>query len=431
MRKMNGMMTRLLACVLLLATAAVSLASCEVKEKAEEAWGTIKDGATDIYDEVKEKVGGSVVIEPLSGNEYISLCATAMTSEIAADPSAYSDTLSVSSFAGASGGMNEAGAAYVTLDRIVGKIVHVENGSEGDYMTSPAGEQPIVDIDEATSKLCVVLPNGCNTLEEWLAMAGAANFVVQISGVMQRGLQATVEPTNAPDTSVIWSVSSAEAEVDVAEYIRLVVDPSDGKKVTVVALAPFGGYEFTITCTTVLEGCTATCKVTYEGVPSYVGLLQTDGLVTDVVTLYANSTNTFEIVLGNVFGDVGSAFNRYAVGGVSWEGEYVLRKGSYTGGQWGYGVEDETVDASASKDFLNRRCLNSVYVEDGNVILKIKDSIRSYDSISDGQRSLYVSGDPILCVTVKETLSGVEQTFRFKIVQTVTSVALSDETLTF
>lgn len=58
MKKMNitAMMTRLLACVLLLATAAVSLASCEVKEKAGEAWETVKDGATDIYDEVKEKI---------------------------------------------------------------------------------------------------------------------------------------------------------------------------------------------------------------------------------------------------------------------------------------------------------------------------------------------------------------------------------------
>lgn len=438
MRKTNGMMTRLLACVLLLATAVVSLASCEVKDKADEAWETVKDGATDLYEEVKEKISGSIVIEPLSGNEHISLCAITTASETV-DPTTYSETLSASSFVGASGGMNEMGSVYVTLDRIVGKIVSVRNGIEGDYMTLCAEEQPIVDIDEATSKLCVILPDGCNTVEEWIASENSASFVVQVSNVIQKGLEATVESSYTLNKNVRWAVSSAESDVEASEYLRLVVDPADSKKISVLALAPFGGHEFTITCTTVVGGYTATCKVTYEGLPTYIGLYNdgSDTLVTDeddVITMIVdNSTiQTFEILLGNAFGDVDDQFNHFVVGSCSWEGSYTLREGSFSGGQWGYGVEERTCDAITYSEFLTRQCINSVFYENGNLCLSLKKSIRSYDvTDDDNQRTKWVSGDPILCITVKETLSGVKQTFRFKFVLSEVSVALSDTTLTF
>ena len=58
MKKKNtkAMLTRILACVLLVATLGISLASCSAKDTAGKAWDTAVDGAEKIYDAAKDKM---------------------------------------------------------------------------------------------------------------------------------------------------------------------------------------------------------------------------------------------------------------------------------------------------------------------------------------------------------------------------------------
>ena len=59
-KNMKTMITRILACALLVATLGLSLASCAAKDKVKDAagkvWDTAKDGAEKIYDAAKDKI---------------------------------------------------------------------------------------------------------------------------------------------------------------------------------------------------------------------------------------------------------------------------------------------------------------------------------------------------------------------------------------
>lgn len=350
MRKTNGMMTRLLACLLLLTTAAVSLASCKVQDQAEEAWGTIKDGATDLYDGVKDKI---------------------------------------------------------TVEQ-----------------TDDLGEISLFS-----------LYTGTETVEE--------------QDVMVQVIRATVLPESVANKSTTWEVywmdnQTGDEDAAVTDYVTVTactesapyMEQEGSNFCKITCKQAFSGSKVGVRVTTVVGGYTATCEVRYEGRPSHLGIhkaLDEGGYehVTGEILLNTGTTYSFKLVPDNVFHNVGDNFDHYGVAGLSWEGSFVLREGYWNNNQWGYGVTDVTKDASECVEMLNRFCVNSVACRDGNLVITLNNSIRSYDKTSSGQRSVYISGDAILCVTVKETNSGVTQTLRVKITPSVSSVALSDDTLTF
>lgn len=428
MKKKNtkAMITRILACVLLVATLGLSLASCAAKDKAKDAagkvWDTAKDGAEKIYDAAKDKIA----MEQVSGMAAIKL----LSAEETVTTPTYAGTLTASDFAGNWTNTNGKGALYVQSKECVGTITSVTGATMGDYWSAEAGEKPVVAIDGNNSKLSVLLPTGYNDVAAWAA--AAADFSITVTPVMEKTLQATVLPESATDKSVTWSVSATEEGVDASEYIRLLTfDGAAENKISVLALQPFGGHEFIIKCTTVVGGFTAECKVTYEGVPSYLGFHQVlaDGgyrFVNDQPTLITGTTYTFKLAVDNVFHSVGDKFGNYEI-------VKCYATGSYVGEVWTSGLgntgEQKTIDASTLGSLLF-----GAKIEGDTVSLYDLVSVMDYTyPLSAGAGVRYKSGaeNVVYHVDIRDTVSGVVNTLSFQVKSSVTSVSLSESNLVF
>ena len=417
--------TRILACVLLVATLGLSLASCaagdKVKDTANKAWDTAVDGAERIYDAAKDKI----TMEQVSGMAAIKLLSD---EETVAVPT-YAGTLTASDLVdGAWSSTNGKGAVYIQTKYRVGHIASVTGAIMSDYWSSNAGSQPIVAVDGNCSYLCVLLPAGYTDAATWAS--AASDFSITVTPVIEKMLQATVLPEKAADKSVTWWVSCAEDDIDVSDYIRLL--PGDDNKVTVLALQPFAGHEFVITCRTNVGGYSAECKVTYVGEPSYLDFCEilADGsyrrVDTDAIILDSGSTYQFKLCLDNVFNCVGSSYGQYEV--VKCYGT-----GSYVGTVWASGVGNTGTEKVM--DVSNFGSLLFSAKIDG-------DTLSLYDlvSITDYVYRLAASADVryksgaenvVLHVDVRDTISGVINTLNFRVKSSVESVSLSESHLYF
>ena len=444
MKKKNtkAMLTRILACVLLVATLGLSLASCtagdKVKDTAGKAWDTAVDGAKKIYDSAKDKIA----MEQVSGMAAIKL----LSAEETVTTPTYAGTLTASDFAAGNWtNTNGKGALYVQSKECVGTITSVTGATMGDYWFAEPGEKPVVAIDGNNSKLSVLLPAGYTDVATWAATA--TDFSITVTPVMEKTLQAIVYPESATDKSVTWSVSCTDAEVDASDYIRLLTfDGAAENKISVLALQPFGGHEFIIKCATVIGGFSAECKVTYVGEPSRINAYYTNadgvetllpGFVAEssayMPTLLVGSTSDIRLAMDNVFHNVGADYGNYKVVSMSMTGIINVRHYTYNMGDVTEGDISQlylaTVDAS---QFI------AATVDGDTLHIKVnatyKNAKFNLTGGYSGSYDQYVSdcGDvPYFVVTVEDQVSGKQGVVRFKIDTSVTAVSLSDNTLTF
>ena len=431
MKKKNtkAMLTRILACVLLVATLGLSLASCAAKDKVKDAagkaWDTAVDGAEKIYDKAKD----SMAFEQTSGMAAIRLLSDTETDESAAVPT-YAGTLTAQDFADGYVGTNGNGYAYVQGTMRVGSIASITGATIGDYWFAEPGDQPVVAVDGNISKICVLFPKGYTDVATWAANAG--DFSITVMPVMEKTLQAIVKPDSATDKSVTWSVSATEEGVDVSEYIRLLTfDGAAENKVTVLALKPFAGHEFRIVCKTNVGGLTAECKVTYVGEPQFMDFFRVneDGSDTYIAgreIIDSGAVYKVKIAMDNVFGDVGAGFGNYEI-------VKCYATGSYVGEVWisgrGNTGEQRTIDTSKLGSLLF-----DAKVDGDTVSLYDLVSVMDYTyGLAAGAGIRYKSGaeNVVYHVDIRDTVSGVINTFSFQVKSSVTSVSLSESNLVF
>lgn len=348
-KNMKTMITRILACALLIATLGLSLASCAAKDKvkdaARKAWDTAVDGAEKIYDAAKDKI-------------------TAEQTE---------------------------GFGEIALLSLAG------------------GTETVDDKD-----------------------------------VMYQIIQAHVLPDSATDKSTTWEVywidnQTGNEDANVTDYVTVMAcigaqpytaqPGSNWCKVT--CKQPFAGSTIGVRVTTVVGGFTAECRVTYEGVPSYLGFHQvlTDGntqFVDRQLTLTTGTTYTFKLAVDNVFHSVGDKFGNYEI-------VKCYATGSYVGEVWTSGLgntgEQKTIDASTLGSLLF-----GAKIEGDTVSLYDLVSVMDYTyPLSAGAGVRYKSGaeNVVYHVDIRDTVSGVVNTLSFQVKSSVTSVSLSESNLVF
>lgn len=356
--KTKNLVTRILACALLVATLGLSLASCtigdKVKDTADKAWDTAKDGAEKIYDAAKDKM----TTEQTEGIGQISLLS---------------------------------------------------------------------------------LYTGTETVDE-------KDVVYQI-------IQATVLPDSATDKSTTWEVywidnQTGSEDAAVTDYVTVMACIGDqpytaqpgANYCKVTCKQPFAGSTIGVRVTTVVGGFTAECKVTYEGVPTYLGfhkVLAEGGYehVTGQQRLEIGATD-FALALDNPLHGVGSNYGQFAVTSVQFEGKIRLY---YDLGGTKHYVPNEYVDlsdyaaelSSKGDESLNVSNFITASIGDGTLQVQCKRAVSGYTIAGDSVMYTVETEAPVVfTVTVKDTVSGVLNTLRFSILD-VSSVSLSDSTLTF
>lgn len=357
-KNMKTMITRILACALLIATLGLSLASCTIGDKAKDTagkvWDTAIDGAGKIYDAVKDKI----TMEQTEGIGQISLLS---------------------------------------------------------------------------------LYTGTETVDE-------KDVVYQI-------IQATVLPDSATDKSTTWEVywidnQTGSEDAAVTDYVTVMActaaapytEQSGSNYCKVTCKQPFAGSTIGVRVTTVVGGFTAECRVTYAGTPSYLGYhkILEDGYehITGKITLDSGSETSFELTLDNAFHSVGADFGTFEI--VSTE----MVNGVIKADKMSYNLTGSKLMETLDNYDITKHVSDFVTVTlDGDVLkVKVDKAIESWIGDASGSsssgwyyqfNSFAESGKPYFAITVRDTVSGVENTLRFYIESAVQSVSLSDAALTF
>lgn len=270
--------------------------------------------------------------------------------------------------------------------------------------------------------------------------------------VMIQVIQATVLPESATDKSTTWEVywidnQTGNEDAAVTDYVTVLActaekpynAQSGSNYCKVTCKQPFAGSTIGVRVTTVVGGFTAECQVRYEGKPQFMNfhLLNEDGSDTYIAgkeTFATGADYKVKMVLGNAFWDVGDNYGTYEVS-LKLVGTIKADCIQYnTSGSWLYSTNDAyDISAYVSK-FV------SVAVEGNVLTVTVESAIESFVGGNKGGPSAGEywqfagyndTGKPVVEVTVRDTVSGIENTLRFEIRSSVESVALSDNTLVF
>lgn len=259
-------------------------------------------------------------------------------------------------------------------------------------------------------------------------------------GVVSKTLTATVYPATAENTLVDWSVAWGDSSntATVTDYVTVTPSSAGSKTATVTCKKAFTG-NIIVTVTTRENGYSASCIVTYLGIPTDVTLSGTLTESSGTFNMGIGQTYTFDVGLTNPFNSVGSQFNSISVS-VNGVGSVILgymEKNNSSGNENWYDSSDETVTLES----LKANFITVSYANKKLTVTTIKSIESYYESTSrldSGRTTAYNNkfrsfvDDCYFTVTVKENTSGLSETFKIRFDNTVvTGVSVNNTELAF
>ena len=256
-----------------------------------------------------------------------------------------------------------------------------------------------------------------NTQYVKLAMSTAT--VLAADNSVSKTLTATVLPETAENKKVDWSVEwdNKENTTDVTEYVTVTPSADGSTPATVTCYKAFTG-NIIITVTTRENGYSATCVVSFIGIPTEIALNGSLPPSAGEYNVGIGETYTFDVTLTNPFNQVGSQFNDITCG-VNGVGSVVLGYMEHYNSsgidKW-YDESDETVTLDSLKENFIKVSYSAVKLS----ITTIKSIESYYSSVQrmDGGRTRayhdkfrsYVD-DCYFKVWIKENTSGLTKEF--------------------
>ena len=264
---------------------------------------------------------------------------------------------------------------------------------------------------------------------------------------------ATINPSTVVDKYVTWSVAwAADAQLkdkDISEYIKVTDDSQGNLKATVNCYKSFKGSKAILTCTTRQGGKTATIDIIYDGIPSSMTIEAPSDVTKynlgkdSVDLLYSGKTHSINLVMDNVFHDVGTKFNNFTI---TVTGVGSVTCGTYSQSARGAGwsshsnvvdfskIAKEFVTCSTSGNTLSINVTKSFYdyyesketkiVEGNGETTTYTNKLYSLNTDSDGNK-------PYLIVKVQHKTLGFSAQYKLFIGEEVSKVTTSKATITF
>lgn len=277
-----------------------------------------------------------------------------------------------------------------------------------------------------------------NTQYVKLAMSTAT--VLAADNSVSKTLTATVLPETAENKKVDWSVEwdNTENTTDVTEYVTVTPSADGSTTATVTCYKAFTG-NIIITVTTRENGYSATCVVSFIGIPTEIALNGSLPPSAGEYNVGIGETYTFDVTLTNPFNQVGSQFNDITCG-VNGVGSVVLGYMEHYNSsgidKW-YDESDETV----TLDSLKENFITVSYSAGKLSITTIKSIESYYSSVQrmDGGRTRayhdkfrsYVD-DCYFKVWIKENTSGLTKEYNVRFDDAVvTGVNMNNVELSF
>ena len=279
-----------------------------------------------------------------------------------------------------------------------------------------------------------------NTEHIRLAMSEATPYKWDNLNAVSKTLTATVLPATAENKAVDWSVEWGDSSntTNVSDYVTVTPETDGSTTATVTCFKAFTG-NVVITATTRENGYSATCIVTFVGLPTDITLSGSLSPTGDAYKVGIGQTYTFDVSLSNPYNSVGSQFNSISCG-VNGVGSVVLgymEHYNQSGNDKWYDSSDKTVTLDSLKDnFI------SVSYSQGKLSITTIKSIESYyasvQRMDGGRTRAYTDkfrsfvDDCYFKVYITENTSGLTKEFvvRFDD-KVVTGVNVSNSEMSF
>lgn len=181
---------------------------------------------------------------------------------------------------------------------------------------------------------------------EYVMLSAGVAYAAADTGFPTQELTAVITPDSAKDKTVSWSVvwatpeSSFASGKNVTDYITVVPETEGGLKAVVTCKSAFGSDKINVVVTTNDGGYTATCVVSFMGIPTSMSTSTSLTNAGDVYYAVPSKANSVSINLANVFNSVGASYNNFTYsvssvgtffvgvmddwGGVSYHGQHAL-----------------------------------------------------------------------------------------------------------
>ena len=166
------------------------------------------------------------------------------------------------------------------------------------------------------------------TNSEYVKLFTSEAVVNEETQTISQNIVATVYPEHAPDKSIDWSASwgtnnEGEGE-NVSDYLTVRPETDGSNKAIITVYKPFFNSDINVTATTRVGGKTATCNVTYEGIPTTTAIIldETEYKSGDVIDLVTGSTYDITLQSRNILGDSSAKYDEYEIVDMQGVGEF-------------------------------------------------------------------------------------------------------------
>ena len=320
----------------------------------------------------------------------------------------------------------------------------------------PADEEEEVETQMRISLLSV------SDFQEYGILLEEAEAVTSADGgdtAFEKTLTATVLPADATDKSVDWSIawsqSASRANQNVNTYVTITPTANGSNVAKVKCLKAFTGDNIFVTVTTRSGGFSASCMLSYEGIPQTLAIdtsgktIKTDSAWNkSMVEIDCGSTATFNLNLDNDLHAVGSNYGQYTVSVVPYGAintdilVHQNSNGSETHSTGTYNHQISTAyetNGNVITSIGNSFMYANVKIENGKLVVEAANSPSAFSGIVGNQSgyrketfSGYVDNKPCyIAITVTDTVSGLSKSINVKTIATVSSVSLNTMYITF
>lgn len=289
----------------------------------------------------------------------------------------------------------------------------------------------------------------------FMGKAVAVAATNETSAYVSQTITAVVNPNTVLDNYVTWRLSWATgaslSNNAITDYVCLTDDSQGSLTATVNAYKSFRGSDIILTCASRQGNKTATCTITYDGVPSSVSIGKPANVgsynlgAETVDLLYAGNTYTAALTMDNIFHDVGTSYNDF---NVTVTGVGKIKTGTWIRGQRGaYWDFDQVFQETPIDNIKND--LIAVTVSGNRLSIQAKKTYMAYyssteDKLQEGTGTVTYYYDkyhssltdsdgnvPYFLVTVSHKTLGFSSTYKLLIGESVESVTLSNNVMKF
>ena len=240
-------------------------------------------------------------------------------------------------------------------------------------------------------------------------------------------ITATVKPETASNKKVDWSIAWMDESVTqkISDYVSVTPDSDGSTNATVTCYQPFAN-DAVVTVTTRESGYTATCVVSYKGIPTDIIVDTQAGYDGTTLNLGIGENYVLSAEATNIFNQVGAEYQELHVT-LEAIGSVLLANQDYnrdSGNVYWYDATNAITPLSDIKD----KIITMTY-DNGVITLTTKKSIESYyesSSLIDGGRTInykkkfreYAS-DCYFVLKIRQLDSGVVKSIKIAFDETI------------